>query len=159
MTFSLRSPAFAHGAAIPRRHTGEGEDLSPPLAWSHAPAGTESYVLIVDDPDCPDPAAPRRTWVHWVAYDIPASVLALAEGASRHAMPAGAREGKNDSADLGYSGPLPPVGRHRYYFKLFALDRALGLRDGHTKAELLRAMERHVLASAELMGTYESARR
>jgi len=140
---------------MPKSHTGEGEDLSPPLAWSHPPPGTESFVLIVDDPDCPDPAAPRRTWVHWVVYDIPATVSELAEGASRRAMPPSAREGKNDSGGMGYSGPYPPIGRHRYFFKLFALDRTLGLRDGHTKAELLRAMEQHVLASAELMGTYQ----
>lgn len=155
MTFLLTSPAFEHGAGIPPRYTGEGEDLSPPLAWRGAPDGTASFVLISDDPDCPDPAAPRRTWVHWVAYDIPHAATHLDEGASGRAMPDGTREGKNDSGEIGYSGPMPPIGRHRYFFRLYALDRTLGLREGHTKAELLRAMAQHVLASAELMGTYQ----
>jgi len=155
MTFLLTSPAFEHGAAIPARYTGEGEDLSPPLAWTGAPDETESFVLISDDPDCPNPAAPRRTWVHWVAYDIPGTTTHLTEGASGHTMPNGTREGKNDSGEIGYSGPKPPVGRHRYFFKLYALDRTLGLREGHTKSELLRAIEQHVLASTELMGTYQ----
>jgi Raf kinase inhibitor-like YbhB/YbcL family protein len=158
MTLQLASPAFEHGGVIPARFTGDDADASPPLTWSGAPAGTESFVLIVDDPDVPDPAAPRRTWVHWVVYDIPSSARELPEGASERAMPDGAREGRNDSGGVGYSGPYPPIGRHRYFFKLYAIDRTLGLGPGHTKAELLRAIERHVLASCELMGTYERRR-
>ncbi|HEX9563514.1 MAG TPA: YbhB/YbcL family Raf kinase inhibitor-like protein [Gemmatimonadaceae bacterium] len=157
MMFVLTSPGFERGAAMPTHFTGEGEDLSPPLEWSGAPREAQSFVLIVDDPDVPDPAAPRRTWVHWVVYDIPATVTQLPEAVSGQTMPEGAREGRNDSGGRGYSGPMPPIGRHRYFFKLYALDRTLGLRDGHTKAELLRAMEGHVLASAELMGTYQCA--
>jgi hypothetical protein len=153
--FRLASAAFEHGGSIPSRYTGEGEDANPPLEWSGAPPETQSYVLIVDDPDVPDPAAPRRTWVHWVVYDIPGPSNALQEGVSRRAMPEGCREGKNDSGEIGYGGPYPPIGRHRYFFKLYALDRTLELREGHTKTEILRAMHGHVLTSAELMGTYE----
>ena len=154
MTLDFSSPAFEHGSELPVATTCDGADRSPPLAWRGAPAGTATFALIVDDPDAPDPAAPKRTFVHWVVYEIPAVVHELGEGASRSAMPVGSREGKNDSGGTGYTGPCPPIGRHRYFFRLYALERALGLRDGHTKAELLRAMEGHVLASAELMGTY-----
>lgn len=159
MSLSIVSPAFRHGDSIPPRFTGEGRDASPPLEWTGAPAGTRSFALISDDPDAPDPAAPRRTWVHWVVCDLPPDATALAEGASRQAMPHGSTEGKNDSGDLGYSGPYPPIGRHRYFFKLYALDASLGLREGHTKAALLKAMEGHVLATAELMGTYQKSGR
>jgi Raf kinase inhibitor-like YbhB/YbcL family protein len=155
MIFRVTSPAFEPGGAIPARYTGEGDEVSPPLSWTGAPMETESFVLIVDDPDVPDPAAPRRTWVHWVVYDIPGSARELQEGISQRAMPEGCREGKNDSGDIGYGGPYPPIGRHRYLFKLYALDRTLELREGHTKPEILRAMHGHVLGSAELMGTYE----
>jgi len=123
-----------------------------------APEGTKALALIVDDPDVPDPAAPKRTWVHWVVSDLPASVTTLKEGASRSSMPREAREGKNDSGDLGYSGPYPPKGRHRYFFKLYALDSLLGPSAGETKSDLLRAMDGHVLGVTELMGTYERPR-
>src|SRR5215470_7355 len=116
----VTSPAFAANAEIPIDYTCEGADAAPPLAWSGAPAATKSFALIVDDPDAPDPAAPKRTWVHWVLYDLAPTVLALSEGA---AAPAGAREGRNDWQRTGYGGPCPPVGRHRYFFKLYALDR------------------------------------
>jgi Raf kinase inhibitor-like YbhB/YbcL family protein len=109
----------------------------------------------MDDPDAPDPAAPRRTWVHWVVCDLPASTTSLPEGASGKLMPSASSEGKNDSGGIGYEGPYPPVGSHRYFFKLFALDTRVGLRAGQTKADLLKAIDGHVLASAELMGTYE----
>lgn len=158
MTLTLSSPSFSHGGEIPERCTGDGPDASPALQWSGAPAGTKAFALIVDDPDAPDPAAPRRTWVHWVVCDLPAATAALAEGATGRRMPAGSTEGKNDSGGVGYSGPYPPIGRHRYFFKLYALDASMGLRAGHTKAELLKAMEAHVLASAELMGTYSRER-
>jgi len=155
--FSLTSPAFTNGGAIPAKYTGDGTDESPPLDWMGAPEGTKALALIVDDPDVPDPAAPRRTWVHWVVSDLPASVTSLKEGASRRSMPRDAREGKNDSGDLGYSGPYPPKGRHRYFFKLYALDSLLGPSAGETKSDLLRTMDGHVLAMTELMGTYERA--
>ncbi len=115
----LVSSVFNANGAIPRRHTCEGDDVAPPLAWSDAPAATRSFALIVDDPDAPDPAAPKMTWVHWVLYDIPASVHDLPEGGS---TPAGARDGVNDWQRTGYGGPCPPIGRHRYFFKLYALD-------------------------------------
>ena len=149
---SLSSTAFADGAAIPKRHTCEGSDVAPPLAWTGAPAGTKSFALIVDDPDAPDPKAPKRTWVHWVLYDIPASATGLPEGG---ALPAGTREGKNDWGRTGYGGPCPPIGRHRYFHKLYALDAVLGDLGTPTKAALENAMKGHVLAEGRIMGTYE----
>ena len=153
MPLTLSSPAFADGAAIPSSHTCEGADRSPPLAFAGAPAGTKSLALIVDDPDAPDPRAPRRVYVHWVLYDLPPATAALPEGAL--ALPPGARPGKNDAGDAGYGGPCPPIGRHRYYFKLYALDAVLGDLGTPTKARLLEAMKGHVLAEAQLMGTYQ----
>ena len=152
---TLTSSAFAAGGAIPKRHTCDGDDVSPPLAWSGAPAGTKSFALIVDDPDAPDPARPKRVWVHLVLYDIPASVRELAEGAASAAATTGAHDGVNDSNETGWSGPCPPVGRHRYFHKLYALDRTLGdLGAKARKADVERAMQGHVLAQAELIGTY-----
>jgi Raf kinase inhibitor-like YbhB/YbcL family protein len=156
MTFTLTSSSFAAGAEIPVRHTCEGEEVAPPLAWSGAPAGTRSYALIVDDPDAPDPRAPRMTWVHWVLYDIPAAASALAEGARE--LPAGTREGLNDWRRIGYGGPCPPIGRHRYFHKLYALDTVLGDLGRPTKAELEAAMAGHILAKAELIGLYQKGR-
>ena len=153
--FALRSSALAYHAAMPARFSCEGDGVSPPLEWSAPPAGTQSLALVVDDPDAPDPAAPKRTWVHWVVYDLPATALSLGEGASRGGLPAGARDGKNDWNRTGWGGPCPPIGRHRYFFKLYALDRALGDLGGLTKSELEKAIEGHVLARAELVGTYE----
>jgi Raf kinase inhibitor-like YbhB/YbcL family protein len=155
MPFALRSPAFADGGEIPARYTCEGEDVSPALAWSDPPAGTRSFALIVDDPDAPDPAAPRMTWVHLVLYDLPADARGLPEALSAAALPAGARSGTNDWKRTGYGGPCPPVGRHRYVFKLYALDAALGDRGALAKRDLERALEGHVLARAELVGTYQ----
>lgn len=148
----VTSAAFVDAAEIPREHTCEGEDTSPPLAWNDAPSGTESFALVVDDPDAPDPAAPKTTWVHWVLYDIPATVTTLAKGAR---APEGAREGKNDWGRTGYGGPCPPIGRHRYFHKVYALDSVLGERGALTKAELERVMKGHVLAEGQLVGTYE----
>jgi len=156
MPFTLRSAAFASRGAIPAKYTCEGKDVSPPLAWSGAPAGTRSFALIVDDPDAPDPAAPKRVWVHWLLYDLPADTRELAEGAS-HSLPAGTREGSNDWKRTGYGGPCPPIGRHRYFHKLYALDVALGDRGALGKGELEQAMAGHVLAHAELVATYEKA--
>lgn len=157
MSLTLSSSAFGNGDAMPARFTGDGEDASPPLDWHGAPAGTKAFALIVDDPDAPDPAAPRRTWVHWVVADMPPTTTSLPAGASLRQMPPGSREGKNDSDEVGYSGPYPPKGRHRYFFRLYALDSMVRLPEGHTKADLLQAMEGHVLATAELMATYQRA--
>jgi Raf kinase inhibitor-like YbhB/YbcL family protein len=154
MALSLSSSAFRSMGAIPARFTCDGDDVAPPLAWSGAPAGTKSFALIVDDPDAPDPAAPKRTYVHWVLYDLAASTTELREGTTAADLPRGAREGRNDWHRTGYGGPCPPIGRHRYFFKLYALDAPLGDLGTATKAELLRAMEGHVLESAELVGTY-----
>jgi Raf kinase inhibitor-like YbhB/YbcL family protein len=154
MEFRLHSSAFARNGAIPTRHTCEGEDVSPPLAWDEPPAGTRSFALIVDDPDAPDPKAPRMTWVHWVVYDLPAELRALSEGAGAGRLPKGARSGVNDWKRADYGGPCPPIGRHRYFHKLYALDATLGDLGKPDKAALERAMQGHVLARAELVGTY-----
>ncbi len=156
MSLTLRSPAFAAGAEIPEVHTCEGKDSSPALEWSGIPAGAKSLALVVDDPDAPDPKAPRMTWVHWVLYDVPPASTGLAAGVK--ALPAGTREGVNDWRRTGYGGPCPPIGRHRYFFKLYALDRVLGDLGRPTKAQLEKAMEGHVLAKAELVGTYQKRR-
>lgn len=158
MSLSIRSTAFAPHGEIPQQYTCEGADLSPPLAWSGAPAGTRSFALVVDDPDAPDPAAPQRVYVHWVVYDLPADAAGLPEAVAPAAQPAGAREGTNDWHRTGWGGPCPPIGRHRYFFKLYALDTLLGDLDRPTKATLERAMEGHVLARAELIGTYQKRR-
>jgi Raf kinase inhibitor-like YbhB/YbcL family protein len=150
----LFSPAFAAGGEIPRRHTCDGADVSPPLGWTGVPAAARSLALIVDDPDAPDPRNPRTTWVHWVLYDLPPAASGLAEGAKAGALPPGTREGRSDWKATGYRGPCPPIGRHRYFFKLYALDATLGDLGGPEKAQLLERMKGHVLESAELVGTY-----
>ena len=152
MKMKLSAATFEPGAEIPRKHTCEGEDLAPALTWSDVPEGTKSFALIVDDPDAPDPKAPRTTWVHWVLSDLPALASGLPEGAKP--LPTGTREGLNDWKQTGYRGPCPPVGRHRYFFKLYALDTMLELARA-TKADVERAIKDHVLAKAELMGTYQ----
>jgi Raf kinase inhibitor-like YbhB/YbcL family protein len=156
LDMELTSAAFSAQGEIPQRHTCEGQDLAPPLRWSGVPPGTASLVLIVDDPDAPDPAAPLRTWVHWVLYDIPASAAGLPEGG--RPLPTGTHEGLNDWNRSGWSGPCPPIGRHRYFFKLYALDRALPALTRPTKAAVEQAMRGHVLAQAELVGTYRKRR-
>ena len=161
MPLTIRSAAFEPNSPIPTRHTCEGDDVSPPLEWSGAPEGTASLVLIVDDPDAPDPAAPTMTYVHWVLYDLPPGTAGLPAGVATDALPAGARAGQNDWKRRGWGGPCPPIGRHRYFFKLFALDATLdaGLgavgAAGATKAEIEAAMAGHVLEAAELVGTYQ----
>ena len=152
MALALTSPVFDHNETIPKVYTCQGKDISPALAWNGLPNGTKSVALIVDDPDVPDPAAPKREWVHWVLYNIPAGTSGLAEAAK---LPAGAREGKNDWDRRGYGGPCPPIGRHRYFHKLYALDVVLPDLNEPTKAALLEAMEGHVLEEAELIGTYQ----
>jgi Raf kinase inhibitor-like YbhB/YbcL family protein len=160
MTLALRSEAFTNGAEIPTKYTCQGDDLSPPLAWSDAPRGTKAFALIVDDPDAPDPRAPKMTYVHWVLYNIPSSATGLAEGAGKKsaALPQGTADGLNDWKKTGYGGPCPPIGRHRYFFKLYALDAALGYLSRPTKPALERAIAGHVLGKAELLGTYEKRR-
>ena len=155
MALVLTSTAFVHDGAIPATYTCQGKDISVPLAWSGVPAGTRSLVLIVDDPDAPDPAAPKMTWVHWVLYNIPPGATGLGEAVKSSELPEGTLEGRNDWGRTGYGGPCPPVGRHRYFFKLYALDCGLPARLGAaTKAALEAAMQGHVLASATLIGTY-----
>ncbi|TAK09951.1 MAG: YbhB/YbcL family Raf kinase inhibitor-like protein [Candidatus Manganitrophaceae bacterium] len=155
MSLTLQSSAFPNQGEIPRRYTCDGEERSPPLAWSGLPEGTKSLVLIVDDPDAPDPTAPRRTWVHWVLYNIPPSAAGLPEGMPPRAFPKGALPGLNDWQRTGYGGPCPPIGRHRYFHKLYALDIVLPDLDRPTKAVVEKAMKGHILAQAELVGTYE----
>ena len=155
MPLQLTSSAFSHGGAIPAEYTCDGEDVSPPLAWSGLPPGTMSVALIVDDPDAPDPAAPKMTWVHWILYNLPPSLSSLPRGVGPEELPPGTREGRNDWKRTGYGGPCPPIGRHRYFHKLYALDGQLPDLRTPAKAALEKAMAGHVLASAELMGTYQ----
>ena len=151
MPFELDCSAFKEGELIPKKHTCEGEDLSPPLRWNHPPAGTRSFALIADDPD-----APGRTWVHWVLYNIQLDLCGLAEGTpTQETLPNGAQQGLNDSQEIGYGGPCPPPGKpHRYYFKLYALDCELALKSRATKVQVVDAMKGHVLAEASLMGRF-----
>lgn len=158
MTLTLNSPDFVHNGPMPARLTCDDRDLSPQLHWSGLPAGTQSLALIVDDPDAPDPAAPRMTWVHWVLYNMPPTATGLPEGVVVHALPPGTREGLNDWGRTGYGGPCPPIGRHRYFHKLYALDMVLPDLGRATKATLEQAMAGHVLASTELVGTYQKSR-
>jgi len=155
MTMEIRSPAFSDGGEIDRRFTCEGDDISPALEWSGVPDGARSLALIVDDPDAPDPAAPQRVYTHWVLYNIPTDAGGLEEGIAPGDLPEGTLQGLNDWGRTGYGGPCPPIGRHRYFHKLFALDAELPDLGEPTKAELQEAMEGHVLARAELVGTYE----
>ncbi len=152
---TIASSAFGAGQSIPTIYTCEGQDRSPPLSWSGVPAGTKSLALIVDDPDAPDPQAPKMTWVHWLLYDISPATHALAESASSVALPPGAVEGRNDFKRVRYGGPCPPIGRHRYFHKLYALDTLLPADKPLDKPGLEAAMRGHVLAHAELMGTYQ----
>jgi len=153
----LNSSAFQPNGPIPAKYTCEGEDVSPALAWSGVPSGAKSLALIVDDPDAPDPAAPKMTWIHWVLYDLPTSAKGLSEAAAADALPDRAREGRNDWKRTGYGGPCPPIGRHRYFFKLYALDTQLGDLGEPTKAQLEKAMAGHILGEAELIGTYQKS--
>lgn len=155
MALTLTSPNFAPNGAIPAKFTCEGDDVSPALQWSGVPAGTKSLALIVDDPDAPDPKAPRMTWVHWVLYNMPPAPGGLAEDIAAAHLPAGTREGLNDWKRTGYGGPCPPVGRHRYFHKLYALDVVLPDLGIPSKTDLEKAMEGHVIERAELIGTYQ----
>jgi Raf kinase inhibitor-like YbhB/YbcL family protein len=155
MPLAIRSPAFPDQGEIPRIHTCQGQDLSPPLEFSGVPATARSLALVVDDPDAPDPAAPKRTYVHWVLYDLPPDTSGLPAGVSAAHLPPGTRQGLNDWKRTGYGGPCPPIGRHRYFFKLYVLDAQVGDLGAVDKVGLLAAMEGHVVARAELVGTYQ----
>lgn len=155
MSMIINSPSFMHDRMIPARHTCDGLDISPPLAWSGVPLGVKSLALIVDDPDAPDPAAPKTIWVHWVLYNIPPNASSLTEGVTVKALPAGTLQGINDWRRIGYGGPCPPIGKHRYFFKLYALDTTLPDLRNPSKAALKKAMQNHVLAQAELIGLYQ----
>jgi Raf kinase inhibitor-like YbhB/YbcL family protein len=162
MTMTIDSPAFADHAEIPSKFTcesGSETGASPQLRFRGVPADAKSLVLIVDDPDAPDPRAPKMTWVHWVLYDMPPSASDLAEAVSPERLPPGTREGVNDWKKTGWGGPCPPIGRHRYFFKLYALDTMLGKLPHGTKAEVEKAMQGHIRAQAELVGTYEKKKR
>jgi Raf kinase inhibitor-like YbhB/YbcL family protein len=153
----LESTAFVHGGKIPSTYTCDGENISPPLQWSGVPAAARSLVLIVDDPDAPDPNAPRMTWVHWVLYNIPTNTSHIAEGVSPAKLPPGSEEGLNDWKKRGYGGACPPIGRHRYFHKLYALNTLLeGLRKP-TKSDIEVAMKGHIIEEAALIGTYEKS--
>jgi len=159
MTFKLMSPAFAENGSIPSQYTCEGDDISPPLAWSDVPPGTKSLALIMDDPDAPDPAKPQRVYVHWVVYNIAWTTTKLPLNAARSGLPVRALHGTNDFNKQTYGGPCPPVGRHRYFFKLYALDTQLqGLKDP-TKAQLEEAMYGHLVGHVEMVGTYEKRKK
>ena len=158
MSLMITSTAFEPEGAIPSLYTCEGKDISPPLTWSGTPAAAKSLAIIVDDPDAPDPAAPKMTWVHWVLYDIPPTAGGLPEAVPASALPTGTREGVNDWGRTGYGGPCPPIGRHRYFHKLYALDTLLPDLKRPTKAALEKAMRGHILAQAALMGTYQKRR-
>ena len=153
MSFKLTSTVFAHDGEIPSKYTCEGQDISPPLAWSGVPPEAKSLALILDDPDAPDPATPKMTWAHWVLYNIPANASSLPEAAQQ--LPAGTRSGLNDWKRTGYGGPCPPIGRHRYFHKLYALDTVLPDLGKPTKAALEAQMKGHVIAHTELVGTYQ----
>ena len=155
MTLTLESPDFNRQSEIPERFTCDGSDISPALQWSGIPQQARSLVLIVDDPDAPDPAAPKMTWVHWLLYNIPMTAHGLPENVASGDLPAGTLEGKNDWKRTGYGGPCPPIGRHRYFFKLYALDEQLPDLHKPDKARLVKAMAGHIIEQTELIGTYQ----
>lgn len=157
MTLTIRSSSFQHNSPMPAQYTCEGDNVSPPLIWNDPPAGTKSLVLIVDDPDAPDPAAPKMTWVHWVLYNLPPLATRLPAGVTEVELPAGTLIGINDRKNVGYNGPCPPVGTHRYFHKLYAVDIVLPDLHAPTKADVLARIEGHVLAYAELVGLYQLA--
>ncbi|MBW2370345.1 MAG: YbhB/YbcL family Raf kinase inhibitor-like protein [Deltaproteobacteria bacterium] len=158
MPFTLRSNAFANGDAIPIKYTCDGDDLSPQLKWEGVPEHAQSLVLIVDDPDAPDPKAPKMTWVHWILYNIPPDATGLPEGVIAEGLPSRTEEGLNDWKRVGYGGPCPPIGRHRYFHRLYALDTVLKGMRKPTRSQVEAAMRGHIIAEAELVGTYEKSR-
>jgi Raf kinase inhibitor-like YbhB/YbcL family protein len=157
MALTLTSADFQPNGEIPTQHTCEGQDLAPALTWSGVPQGAKSLALIVDDPDAPDPKAPRMTWVHWVLYNLPSNSKGIPRGGKD--LPPGTREANNDWKRTGYGGPCPPIGRHRYFFKLYALDITLPDLKNATKPDVEKAMNGHVIEKVELIGTYEKKRK
>jgi Raf kinase inhibitor-like YbhB/YbcL family protein len=158
MPLVITSRDFANEGALPSRFTCEGDNVSPGLEWQGVPERARSLALIADDPDAPDPAAPRRTWVHWVLYNLPASSDGLSTAIPSRQLPGQTLQGKNDWGRTSYGGPCPPIGRHRYFFKLYALDVMLPDLHLPTKAQLLAAMDGHVLGEAQVMGTYKKVK-
>jgi Raf kinase inhibitor-like YbhB/YbcL family protein len=158
MPLTITSNAFTDGGQIPARYTCQGTDVSPPLAWSGVPATARSLVLIVDDPDAPDPKAPRMTWVHWVLFNLPPQTTGLPEGVAPNALPAGTGQGTNSWNRAGYGGPCPPIGRHRYFHKLYALDAVLDFAGTPTEKAVEAALRGHVIEEAQLVGTYQKSR-
>ena len=158
MALSITSPAFSNEGSIPTQYTCEGQDVSPPLEFNGAPAAAKSLALIVDDPDAPDPAAPTRVWVHWIVYNLPPTTKELPGAVPVNALPGGTRMGVNDWGKPSYGGPCPPIGRHRYFFKLYALDTVLSDVDRPSKAALEKAMQGHVIGTATLLGTYQKTK-
>lgn len=159
MVLRITSSAFREGQPIPTRFTCEGEDVSPPLSWAGVPDRAQTLALILEDPDAPDPDAPERIYTHWVVYNLPPDSSGLVENASEEQLPRGARWGRNDFGRARWGGPCPPIGEHRYFFKLYALDAPLPTTDELTRTSLYEAIEGHVLVYAELMGTYQKRRR
>lgn len=155
MKLVISSASFKDGQSIPKRHTCDGPDISPALVWSGVPANAKSLALIAEDPDAPDPAAPKMTWVHWVLYNIPPDSSGLMEGVEHNALPPATLEGINDWSRTGYGGPCPPVGKHRYFFKLYVLDTLLPDLKHPTKAKLEKAMHGHILSETHLIGLYQ----
>ena len=156
MAFSVSSPKFQNHAEIPIEYTREGKNQSPPLDWSDAPPETKSFALVCEDPDAPDPAHPQKTFVHWVVYNIPSNLTSLPENIRK--FPTGVHMGTNDWGQTGYGGPAPPIGRHRYFFRLYALDTMLPDQSGLTRTKLDRRMNGHIIGTAEVVGTYESTK-
>jgi len=154
MSFQISSSAFSHNEMMPSQYTCEGPNVSPPLEWTTPPEGCKSIVLIVDDPDAPDPSAPKRVWVHWVLYNLPPRAASLPEAVADKELPTGTLIGINDRQHAGYSGPCPPIGTHRYFHKLYALDIVLPDLGNTTKAEIEKRMQGHILAQSEIIGLY-----
>ena len=155
MTMTITSPAFVANGEIPAAYTCDGNDISPALVWNGVPTEAKSLVLIMDDPDAPDPAAPKMIWTHWVLYNIPVDTMGLEEAVSSSQLPKGILEGQNDWHQTGYRGPCPPIGRHRYFIKLYALDTELADLNKPTKAKIEQAITGHVISEAQIMGTYQ----
>lgn len=158
-SFFISSSAFKHMEPIPTEYTCEGKDISPELSWRGIPAGTKSLALIIDDPDAPDPKAPKMTYVHWVLYNIPATATGLTKAVLAAQLPAGTKQGLNDWQRVGYGGPCPPIGVHRYFHKLYALDTVLADLGTPTKPKLLEVMQHHIIAMTEIIGTYQKGKK
>jgi Raf kinase inhibitor-like YbhB/YbcL family protein len=156
--FEIFSPAFDNASGIPAKYTCEGENVSPPLRWKNVPSEAKSLLLIVEDPDAPDPKAPKTIWVHWILYNIPPKDGALAENSARQGLPQGIRTGKNSWGKATYGGPCPPIGKHRYFFKLYALKENLKFNAPPSKSELLETIKGKIIAETEFFGTYEKTR-